>query len=101
MLSAKWSCQNAGEDEAGEASSAAAVVAGVVAVLGSGESEVAVLVQSGRVERAGWCKGRGEYNVKQTKERLEIKLQILRPIKDSGLDNRNSVDNLLCPCSEV
>ena len=34
--------------------SAAAVVAGVVAVLGSGESEVAVLVQSGRVERASW-----------------------------------------------
>ena len=56
------------------------MVAGVVAVLGSGESEVAVLVQSWRVERAGWCKGRGEYNVKQTKERLEIKLQILRPI---------------------
>ena len=77
------------------------MVASVVAVLGSGESDVAVLVQGGRVERAGWCKGRGEYNVKQTKERLEIKLQILRPIKDSGLDNRNSVDNLLCPCSEV
>ena len=51
--------QNAGEDKAGKASSAAAVVAGVVAVLGSGESEVAVLVQSGRVERAGWWKGRG------------------------------------------
>ena len=30
------------------------MVAGVVAVLGSGESDVAVLVQSGRVERAGW-----------------------------------------------
>ena len=30
------------------------MVAGVVAVLGSGKSEVAVLVQSGRVERAGW-----------------------------------------------
>ena len=34
------------------------MVAGVVAVLGSGESEVAVLVQSGRVERAGWWKWR-------------------------------------------
>ena len=48
--------KNAGENEAGEASSAAAVVAGVVAVLGSGKSEVAVLVQSGRVERAGWLR---------------------------------------------
>ena len=48
--------QDTGEDEAGEASSAAAVVAGVVAILGSGESEVAVLVQSGRVERAGWLR---------------------------------------------
>ena len=46
--------RNTGEDEAGEASSAAAVVARVVAVLGSSKSEVAVLVQSGRVERAGW-----------------------------------------------
>ena len=44
------------------------MVADVVAVLGSGESEVAVLVQGWRVERAGWCKWRGEYNVKQTKE---------------------------------
>ena len=53
--------QDTGEDEAGEASSAAALVAGVVAVLGSGKSEVAVLVQGGRVERAGWW--RGEVNI--------------------------------------
>ena len=46
--------KNARENEAGEASSAAAVVAGVVAILGSCEPKVAVLVQSGRVERAGW-----------------------------------------------
>ena len=54
------------------------MVAGVVAVLGSGESEVAVLVQGWRVERAGWWKWRGEYDVKQTKGRLKIKW----PIKD-------------------
>ena len=30
------------------------MVARVVAVLGSGRCDVAVLVQSGRVERAGW-----------------------------------------------
>ena len=43
---------NAGEDEAGEASSAAAVVAGIVAVLGSGMCDVTVLAQNGRMERA-------------------------------------------------
>ena len=32
------------------------MVAGIVAVLGSGESDVAVLAQSGRVERAGWLR---------------------------------------------
>ena len=48
------------------------MVAGVVAILWSCKSEVAVLVQSGRVERAGWWKWRGKYNVKQTKERLEM-----------------------------
>ena len=44
------------------------MVADVVAVLGSGKSEVAVLVQSWRVKRAGWWKWRGKYNVKQTEE---------------------------------
>ena len=44
--------KNAREDEAGEASSAAAVVAGVVAVLGSGEIDDARLPHSGGMERA-------------------------------------------------
>ena len=45
--------KNAGEDKAGEASSAAAVVAEVVAVLGSGGHEVARLARSGGQKRAG------------------------------------------------
>ena len=44
--------QNAGEDKAGKASSAAAVVAEVVAVLGSGGHEVARLARSGGQKRA-------------------------------------------------
>ena len=44
--------KNAREDEAGEASPAAALVAEVVAVLGSGGQQVARLARSGGQKRA-------------------------------------------------